>query len=320
MATIRGLRILTVAAQTLSSTLVPDEVITGLTRAASELCSAPGERPRRAVLMLIEGDVMAIRGLVDPTHEATYPSPYVPLADNPYARQVLATGETLVTGFEPGDFGPSSSEVIRLAAVRNAAMVPMRRDGAVFAILAVSGRQELLISADMLSHLETLAAIGALAYSNADLHQQATADLRTDPLTSLANRRALEQRFAELPRCPFAMLAIDVDLLKTVNDTHGHEAGDRLLREVAVAMAAQVRPGDLLVRSGGDEFVALLVNCDERGAGEASDRLVAAVGAVVLPWGRASISVGRAAGAPGTSPHEVLSQADAALYREKTSR
>lgn len=318
--TIRGLRIITEAAGRLSSSLVPEEVVSTLTGCASELASLPGERPRRAVLMLVAGDNLVLRGLTDPTHSGAYPVPEVPLADNPYARQVLASGETLVTSFDPEDFGPSSADVIRSAAVRNAALVPMRRDGRIFAILSVSGRQDILLSAGIVAHLETLASIGGLAYVNAEKHEQASRESRTDPLTGAGNRRALEERWAVLPRCPFALIAVDVDHLKIVNDTHGHKAGDRLLLGVASAMAAQLRPSDLLVRTGGDEFVVLLVDCHRAGATRALARLQAAACAVSLPWGSASASFGFAVGAPGDQPEAVLAAADQALYRNKAKR
>jgi diguanylate cyclase (GGDEF)-like protein len=320
METIRALRVLTAAARTLSSSLVPDEVIAALTEAASELCSSPGERPRRAVLMCIEGELMVMAGLTDPTHLAVYADPAVPIAENPYAVKVMATGETLITGFSPEDFGPASSDVIRAAGVRNAAMIPMHRGTTIFAILAVSGRQSAMISADILTHLETLAALGALAIGNAEAHQRTTLASRTDPLTQLGNRRALEERFAHIPRCPFAILAIDVDHLKHVNDTEGHEGGDRLLAGIAGAMAAEIRPSDVLVRTGGDEFVALLVNCGSIGAHEAAARLTAAVAGLTFPSGSPSVSIGHASGEPGEAPEAVLAKADAELYRAKDRR
>ncbi len=318
--TMHGLRILTAAARAMSASLEIAEVITALTSAASALCSSPGERPRRAVLMVVAGDMLVLRGLVDPTASATCDSLHVPLADDPYAQGVVDTGEASVTCFTAEEFGPTSAGVIRGSGVRNAALVPMSYNGAVVAILAVSGRQETTITAGILTHLLSLATIGALAYTNATTHQRASDEARTDPLTALGNRRVLEERLAHLPRCPFAMLAIDVDHLKLVNDVHGHSAGDRLLVEASAVMAAELRPGDVLVRTGGDEFVALLANCDVNGAVRAGERLRAAVRTMTLPDGPASICVGEGAGLPGQDPHQVLAEADAALRREKAAR
>jgi diguanylate cyclase (GGDEF)-like protein/PAS domain S-box-containing protein len=273
METIRGLRILTAAAGRLGASLVPSEVVATLTEAASELCSSPGERPRRTEVMLVG----------------------------------------------PED-GRPSQEAIRDAGEPNAAMVPMRRDGEIFAILVVSGREDSAMSEDILTHLQTLAAMGALAYVNAQTHQQAALASRTDPLTGVGNRRALDERCAVLPRGPFVLVAMDVDDLKRVNDAHGHEVGDGLLTDVAAAMASTIRPSDILVRTGGDEFVALLVNCTLAGGAEAVARLRAAVAGVVFPWGHASVSFGCAAGGAGDSPQSVLADADEDLYRAKAIR
>lgn len=320
METIHGLRILTAAAARLSASLVPGEVVATLTEAASELCSSPGERPRKAVVILVEGDTLVLSGLTDPSHTEASKSPLVPLADEPQAKRVLATGAALVTAFDSADLGPPTAKVIREAGLRNAAVIPMRREGQIFAVLAVSGRQDSMMSGDILTHLQTLATMGALAYINAETHQRAALASRTDPLTGIGNRRALDERCAVLPRCPFVLLAMDLDHLKAVNDAHGHDAGDRLLTHVAAAMAMAIRPADILVRTGGDEFVALLVNCDLAGGAEVVARLRAAVDGLVFPWGQASVSFGCAAGGPGDSPQTVLAAADEDLYRAKAIR
>jgi diguanylate cyclase (GGDEF)-like protein len=85
-----------------------------------------------------------------------------------------------------------------------------------------------------------------------------------DPLTDLPNRRLFEQRLiatmeeARLNRTTVACLVIDVDNFKTINDTLGHEAGDQLLRALAVRLSWHMSPRDILARTGGDEFTALL--------------------------------------------------------------
>jgi diguanylate cyclase (GGDEF)-like protein len=91
-----------------------------------------------------------------------------------------------------------------------------------------------------------------------------------DPLTQLTNRRGLEMqlhsRLGELKRygTPFGLLFIDIDHFKQVNDTHGHNTGDEVLRMVALTLDKMRRPFDLIGRWGGEEFVALIVNVDRR--------------------------------------------------------
>jgi diguanylate cyclase (GGDEF)-like protein len=87
---------------------------------------------------------------------------------------------------------------------------------------------------------------------------------RTDALTGTANRRCWDEEFAaELARASgrVSIAVLDLDGFKALNDTHGHAAGDRCLKDCAAAWSGQLRPGDLLARLGGDEFAILLPGC-----------------------------------------------------------
>src|SRR5918995_1587010 len=77
---------------------------------------------------------------------------------------------------------------------------------------------------------------------------------RVDPLTGLANRRAFDEALDRAFGAPFTVLLVDVDFFKQINDRFGHTAGDRVLRELAAHLSAEVRAGDCLARIGGDEF------------------------------------------------------------------
>lgn len=138
-----------------------------------------------------------------------------------------------------------------------------------------------------------------------------------DPLTGLANRRRFE---AELERevaragrsgAPLCLIAIDLDGLKAVNDKLGHAGGDRLLKAAAGAWQAELRASDLLARIGGDEFVALLPDCDEAAAERVGERLRR-----VTPDER-SCSLGIARWDGRETPSELLAAADRAMYAEK---
>jgi diguanylate cyclase (GGDEF)-like protein/PAS domain S-box-containing protein len=315
--TIRDLNVLSRASQRLGSSLVPDEVVRALTSAAGVLCSVPGEPQRRAQLFRINGPRMTLTGEHDPGGPTNSEGTDLPISEHPYIQRVIATHETIVAAFGHEEFGPAVAEVIKQQGVKNCAWVPLLEDHRVFAVLAVAGRQHGLITTSQLEGLKTLASIGGLALSNAEAHEIVAGLARTDPLTGVGNRRALDDRIAHLPRTRFALVAVDVDDLKKVNDGHGHEAGDDLLVKLSRVLSAELRPSDMLARTGGDEFVALLVDCDANGAVELGKRLEAATSRLRFTWGAPSISVGSAAGAAGDAPEQIAKTADVALYAAK---
>ena len=140
-----------------------------------------------------------------------------------------------------------------------------------------------------------------------------------DPLTGVPNRRAWEaqvpQAIEEAKRSgtPLALALLDLNGFKSVNDTHGHDAGDRVLREVAAAWRGQLRDTDLLARLGGDEFAVLLPDCAESDLAELARRLR------VAPRYDAGCSVGAVTWHPGESADELVRRADVALYRDKVT-
>lgn len=100
-------------------------------------------------------------------------------------------------------------------------------------------------------------------------------DVQTDPMTALYNRRGLEQMLElwETERRPFALVLLDIDHFKRVNDTHGHDAGDKVLLWLADLMRSCSRTGDLLCRMGGEEFALLLPNANADTAVQVAERL-----------------------------------------------
>lgn len=170
-----------------------------------------------------------------------------------------------------------------------------------------------------------------LAKANGELSAMAL----KDGLTQMANRRAFDQAFslefarAQRERSPLSLLMLDVDHFKKFNDNYGHPAGDTCLKRVARAIEDQVnRQTDLSARYGGEEFVVLLPSTDSDGASGVAERIRQAVADLGLPHalseaGIVTVSVGVATVNPGTAtgcaPADLLSTADAALYRSKNS-
>ena len=154
-----------------------------------------------------------------------------------------------------------------------------------------------------------------------------------DELTGLGNRRSFEKevrrsiKLAQRLELPLAMLMIDVDHFKAVNDTYGHLVGDNYLQQIAKVIGVGVRQGeDVPTRFGGEEFAVLLVNTRISGAMAVAERIRAMVQELALkssstPLGVATVSVGVAVAVPTTetTPDALANAADAALYRAKKS-
>jgi len=153
------------------------------------------------------------------------------------------------------------------------------------------------------------------------------AQAEQDPLTGLGNRRHLQWRAAELfpslsvAGAPLALAQIDVDHFKRVNDTHGHAAGDKVLVALGKLLRDNFRSADVVVRSGGEEFVLMLPDTPMSNAIEICERLRARVEATPVDIGtgaplRITISIGIAA-APAYDLDALMQRADEALYAAK---
>lgn len=139
----------------------------------------------------------------------------------------------------------------------------------------------------------------------------------TDSLTGLKNRREFDRAMRTIPRQPFAVMSLDVDGLKTINDTAGHSAGDALLRLVGHTLGLLVRGWDVMARVGGDEFAALLPEVGVFGANVVAERMRVAMHSLVLASGPVRMTVGWSAAPAGADPVSVWQRADEALYQAK---
>ncbi len=175
------------------------------------------------------------------------------------------------------------------------------------------------------AHAELAARVAEIESLNRQLREQTI----RDPLTGLYNRRyfdeAVTRDAARAARSgePLALAALDLDEFKKINDLHGHAAGDLVLRALARVLLEGLRVSDLVCRTGGEEFVAVLPGMPieqalaraEEWRGRFAARTVETAGGVAL---RCTVSVGVACHRPGTETvHEALRRADAALYEAK---
>ncbi len=162
----------------------------------------------------------------------------------------------------------------------------------------------------------------ALAESRQELERQS----RVDALTELANRRQFDERVQQGVRragrsgLPLSLLSLDIDRFKLVNDTHGHAAGDAVLRAFGQRLCASVRETDLVARLGGDEFAILLEDQDVDAAQTVARKIIAAMAPPVATAGLdipVATSIGIAWTTSADDAAGLLARADAALYAAK---
>jgi diguanylate cyclase (GGDEF)-like protein/putative nucleotidyltransferase with HDIG domain len=224
-------------------------------------------------------------------------------------------------------------DVLKLAPpelYRTAVVFPLAKEETLLGALALYSADLDSYTADHLRLMESVAKLASDAIANSAHHELAQTSALTDLLTGLPNARALRYRFEEEAdrarrhRDSFALMMMDLDGFKAINDRFGHQAGDRLLRELAELLLSHVRSSDFLSRYAGDEFVAILpVGGDE--VQELSQRMQRAVDR--HNFGGADsrlfvgISVGCACfGADGETLDELLLAADRAMYADKSQR
>ena len=179
----------------------------------------------------------------------------------------------------------------------------------------------------LLAEIERLKAEVARAQRTID-ELEARADV--DPLLDILNRRGFERELkrslAYLQRYQgeAALLFIDLDGFKAVNDQHGHAAGDALLKAVARELTGHVRASDVVARLGGDEFGVLLWNLGAPLAAAKARELEKLIEAVSVVHGAARLAVGGSAGqvplAVGATPEQMIDAADKAMYARKKER
>lgn len=212
---------------------------------------------------------------------------------------------------------------------RALAAVPLTTPSGVIGILALWNSKTPSFDEAALELVHAAAPYLALVLNHAREYGRVRDDADHDPLTGLHNRRAFERELAaertrfERYNRPLALLLIDLDHFKRVNDTHGHEAGDAVLQQVADTIREEVRDVDIPARLGGEEFVVLLPETVLAHALEVAERLRDAFERLEFTWQgtavplRASIGVS-ACPSCVPDPRALVRSADAALYVAKS--
>jgi diguanylate cyclase len=241
-------------------------------------------------------------------------------------------GEPKYTTDVPGVYGDNA--LAMGIGLQTYLMVPVATpDGGVFGTMCGVSVDVVDVSDDARKVMETLSQMITLHLTaEATARRLAEANLRLqdlallDPLTGIGNRRSLEidlDRVCSQARRrgePVGILSIDVDCFKTINDTHGHGAGDAVLCLIAAQLERQSRAGDIVARPGGDEFVVVLPGASQDVVELVGERIRRSVATTSLHFDgtllMATVSVGGASGV-AHDPAAMLAEADRALYLAK---
>lgn len=220
-------------------------------------------------------------------------------------------------------------QVTRALGIRSLVTVPLFHRSEAVGVLKVMSDRPAHFSDANLDLLQVMAGLIASAISQSRRHEDAARAGLHDPLTDLVNRvflkEALQSAMARWRRHggSVAVVVVDLDGFRPVNDEHGYAVGDTVLIEVARRVRRTVRSGDVAARIGGDEFAIL---CENRDVGSTSHLARRLARQLTLPVETSAglvsvgVSIGAAVAVAGESAEQLLSRADAAMYRTKRSR
>lgn len=237
-------------------------------------------------------------------------------------RMAAGPGELEPGELQPGDEDPTGCDLLA---------VPLRGGNRVSGVLVLLDRTDgTPFTAEHEDEIRALAGQAGIAVDNVLLHRETERLAITDPLTGLWNFRYLSMSLArEIERASrfersLAVLMLDIDHFKAINDTYGHATGDEVLREFSVRVLQETREVDILARYGGEEFVLALPETTTEGARQLGERIRTSVADLPFPGPEGSggipvtVSIGIAAFPEhGASPATLLRSADSALYAAK---
>ncbi|MBI2775695.1 MAG: GGDEF domain-containing protein [Chloroflexi bacterium] len=246
----------------------------------------------------------------------------------PASAPMAAAAEVIGTGHASAVAARVAERVRSVYALSHTLAAPLRTEDGVIGAIVLSRRDREAWPQPARRLLEGAAVEAAAAMARAYSYREVAAHASTDPLTGLPNRRYFDEFCGLLARRrrsgdAVAVLMVDIDKFKVLNDTYGHPVGDEVLRSVAAAIVSAVREEDVPARVGGEEFAVLLRNPGPEVAAEVGERVRQAVRALDLrsfgvPGVSVSVGVANAVGADEPIP-TIVERADQALLRAKRS-
>ena len=308
-------------AQTLDPRLVGDRIAVHIARAvgADDCALSYWDRATNRVLTL---------GYEPPERRGALNETYA-VDDFPATRAVLDTQEATLIDVDDPSADRAEIEYLRSIGHRSMAMIPLVAAGRTIGLVEVTAARGNAFGPDQVELATMLAGEAAMALENARLYDEIRHQALHDGLTGLANRVLFRDRVEHAVERSdrsgglLALLFIDLDDFKTLNDHHGHARGDEVLAAVAERLALVLRPADTAARLGGDEFAVLLEDVDsEADALAAATRIADSfrqpllIDAVTV---RVAASIGVAMGADAETADDLLRNADVAMYAAKQS-
>ncbi len=264
-------------------------------------------------------------GQLGPDEERFPVDEVYPLSDHPVVAKLLRDAEPYRTAVDDPDASPAAVAVLKELGKESDVGVPILLDDEVWGeVWATTAKGAPRFGSGDARFLQAIADRLSLVLARGERFARVSRLAYEDPLTGLANRRAVEERLEALlaqkvaQRGPLTLLLADVDGLKDINDAHGHHVGDRALCRVGEALVAAAAPeaAALVGRLAGDEFCVLLEGCEIDAASEVARTALELLGTddATLPL---SLSFGAAEARTGSTAADLLRAADTAQYAAK---
>ncbi|HVF77953.1 MAG TPA: diguanylate cyclase, partial [Solirubrobacteraceae bacterium] len=214
------------------------------------------------------------------------------------------------------------SKTVQRFGLTGSIATPIHVSGELWGVVGVASDQQIAVGAEL--RLERFAHLASLAITNLQALETLEHRAATDPLTGIANHRTFYDRLtSEFERArrygrDLSVVLLDLDHFKAINDAHGHQTGDRILKEVAQRLAGEARVGELVARIGGEEFAWLIPESDQHVAYAAAERVRRAIERTPFAdVGTVTLSAGVCSTTHARDAHQLMHNADRALYRAK---
>ncbi len=286
---------------------------------ARELLSSPGaEEVHVHRLEHDDGDELVVVYMFDGDARVSY---LLARAERPAGVSWVARSARTLLIADPEEIAERMPRLTETGAASCAMLVPLLEHGEVAAVVTLVRRVPGAFDERAVELARTLVDQAATGLALV----RARAEAGTDPVAGCLNHRAMRRRLdEEISRASRAgtllsCILIDLDDFKTINDEHGHQAGDAVLREVVQALVGEFRAADRVARYGGDEFVVILPNADVRAAAGAATRALARMAEITTSYGQTGVaaSIGVAQWHAPMGTDELLEACDLALFRSK---